>query len=584
MSHVVCPDCAHAGARCGPGFCSRVTGRDYTPEQCRTCHARIFRTPATAPAPDWKQRLALANACMHRGHSTGRQVACDECGARHTTNPVMACALHGECTERASVKESGVRSCKGCPDKKTPEVITINQSASGIGDAISGSLAVNGFRLREEKAKTGKQVVYRVSPQSIPFVQLFDLGAVQLAPHVWDGGNLNLNRPPNAPISDIQLNTWYADETSTQGQYTRVMRNCRNLGGVSPVVPKLKDREGLTHAGREYQGVVALVPFCAWRNREWPLQRWQELERKLREHGYRVIVLDWPTPENRTAALTSEKLIGAHAEKVAGLLLNAAAVVANDTGMAHLASILGAPSCVLCGEIPGRGIWPAYGTGTRWRDSINAMHAIGVEEVLREALALAGPPRRPDGAIGETIKAHPRRVREGWYAAHCKAPLLDVGCWVDFLLPGFPCTRFDQMYGDGDATLLQGVPDSSFATVYVSHCLEHVHDPVTALRSWWRVLRPGGKLLVSVPEATLYEGQDYLPSRWNADHKHFYVAGEVPPGKPAHWRSLLADLRAALPGGEIMELRVCDEGHRWPAPGAHPLGEFSIEAVVRKTG
>jgi SAM-dependent methyltransferase len=51
-----------------------------------------------------------------------------------------------------------------------------------------------------------------------------------------------------------------------------------------------------------------------------------------------------------------------------------------------------------------------------------------------------------------------------------------------------------------EATALTAIPDRSYEFVLSSHALEHVANPVGALREWARVLRPGGALVLVLPD------------------------------------------------------------------------------------
>ncbi len=71
---------------------------------------------------------------------------------------------------------------------------------------------------------------------------------------------------------------------------------------------------------------------------------------------------------------------------------------------------------------------------------------------------------------------------------------------------------------DGDAQYLEGLEDNQFDFLHSSHCLEHMEDVHTALGNWIRVVKPGGFLIVTVPDEDLYE-MGVWPSRFNPDHK-----------------------------------------------------------------
>ncbi len=56
-----------------------------------------------------------------------------------------------------------------------------------------------------------------------------------------------------------------------------------------------------------------------------------------------------------------------------------------------------------------------------------------------------------------------------------------------------------------DAANLEQFADQSVEAIYASHVLEHFHyqlndELIKTLSEWYRVLKPGGKLLISVPD------------------------------------------------------------------------------------
>jgi ubiquinone/menaquinone biosynthesis C-methylase UbiE len=77
-------------------------------------------------------------------------------------------------------------------------------------------------------------------------------------------------------------------------------------------------------------------------------------------------------------------------------------------------------------------------------------------------------------------------------------------------------------WAQGDAQFLANVDDAQFDFVYSAHCLEHVIEPRAAIQQWLRVLKPGGHLVVTVPDEDMYE-QGVWPSTFNGDHKHTFT-------------------------------------------------------------
>ncbi len=68
------------------------------------------------------------------------------------------------------------------------------------------------------------------------------------------------------------------------------------------------------------------------------------------------------------------------------------------------------------------------------------------------------------------------------------------------ILNAIPGPEVDHVCNAND---LSQFPDNTFAEIYASHIVEHLDykdELVVALRDWNRVLEPGGKVFISVPD------------------------------------------------------------------------------------
>lgn len=98
-------------------------------------------------------------------------------------------------------------------------------------------------------------------------------------------------------------------------------------------------------------------------------------------------------------------------------------------------------------------------------------------------------------------------------AAHfCVGRGFDVGCG-DWPLPG--AIPVDLKTG-GDAMSL---PGGEYDYVFSSHCLEHLANPVAALRHWRTRLRRGGVLMLYLPHPEM----DYWLPQNCAKHLHSWT-------------------------------------------------------------
>lgn len=180
--------------------------------------------------------------------------------------------------------------------------------------------------------------------------------------------------------------------------------------------------------------------------------------------------------------------------------------------------------------------------------------------------------------MGETTKAYERRLAEGWFDRYAPSqwPGIDIGCQRDAINHTF--RRWDLIRGDGDATHMEGVPDNTFQTVYASHILEHLDDPINAIKNWYRILRPTGYLIIVVPHRDLYERKKELPSRWNGEHKTYWLpdTDEAP-----CTLSVRRVINEALVYRDIY-ITVRSDGWIPMSQEVHACGEYSIEAIVQK--
>lgn len=388
-------------------------GRGVSAEKARKYRERWIAESPLGNRDGLRKMVALAEKrpCVHRGEAADT-VTCQTCKGNWQIK-TFACSVHGRCTLAKRVE--GVAGCcndasQPCTDyKPAPDPVTVNQGAGGLGDALLGSCAIVGLA----KLHANRPVVYKTHQSTHQFLRLFDLGPnVALGVHDWDNGN---ERPKGDPHpGDMQMNTGYAYELQTRGRFSRLMRNCRNIGGVIPELPTMKDRAAIAAHGADFAGAVVLAPFSTWRTREYPLQHWLTLERLLREHGYRVVVLDAPNPNfpDRHKPLKSEIVYNQPADRVAGILLSSAMLIGNDSGLAHLAGIMGVPTLVLCGQVTGPDVYGFYGPhvhyldghldckGCWWQSPFSKaceptcpdLASITPAEILSEVQRIAGPP------------------------------------------------------------------------------------------------------------------------------------------------------------------------------------------------
>lgn len=193
--------------------------------------------------------------------------------------------------------------------------------------------------------------------------------------------------------------------------------------------------------------------------------------------------------------------------------------------------------------------------------------------------------------VHETGKSMARRLHDSRFATrYFKGEGIDIGSGDDSLskyVSYFPAIRSIRSWDiqDGDAVHMEGLERESFDFVHSSHCLEHLEYPFKALRRWVELCRPGGHIIVVIPDEDLYE-QGMWPSQFNPDHKWSFNILKAP-GR-IHSISVM-DLLFRFPYAvEVLKVELLDSGYVYGAPvqdqSLSVAVEPAIEFILRKRG
>lgn len=166
---------------------------------------------------------------------------------------------------------------------------------------------------------------------------------------------------------------------------------------------------------------------------------------------------------------------------------------------------------------------------------------------------------------------------------------IDIGCGSD------PISNFAEFYPlitemmnwdleQGDATHLHDVDDESFDFVHSSHSLEHMSDPRVAMKNWIRVMKPGGHMVLLLPDEDMFE-QGVWPSEYtNGDHLTSWTIWKSVSWSPESIN--ITDFFKIYPEMEILKIEKLDATYLYNAPRFDQtqtqIGECAIEVILRK--
>jgi SAM-dependent methyltransferase len=146
--------------------------------------------------------------------------------------------------------------------------------------------------------------------------------------------------------------------------------------------------------------------------------------------------------------------------------------------------------------------------------------------------------------------------------------VIDIGAGEDLVCDG--AERFDQ--DDGDANHITKYRNlNTYDTVHSSHCLEHMHEPSNALLEWWKIIKPGGYLVLVIPDEDLYE-QGFWPSKFNSDHKATFTINNKKSWSPVSYN--IEKLVSSLPNSELISVEIQDKNYDYSLQTKLPLSQI----------
>ncbi len=137
-------------------------------------------------------------------------------------------------------------------------------------------------------------------------------------------------------------------------------------------------------------GALIFIHGTTWRTKEWPVQYWQKLLRRVAAEGFKVLI-PWG---NEREYQRAKEIASAHSNaevlpkltlaQIAGVLANARAAVGVDTGIGHLAAALALPQISLYGPTD------PLATGAMGANQVHLKAAFICSPCLKERCAYKG--------------------------------------------------------------------------------------------------------------------------------------------------------------------------------------------------
>lgn len=177
--------------------------------------------------------------------------------------------------------------------------------------------------------------------------------------------------------------------------------------------------------------------------------------------------------------------------------------------------------------------------------------------------------------MDEALKTNRIRSKE-FFTKYLSGKVIDIGAGEDLVTP--TAERFD--IEDGDANYItQYRKTENYDAVHSSHCLEHMFNPVNALNEWWLLVKPGGYLILVVPDEDLYE-QGNWPSLFHGDHKNTFRLNKNKSWSPVSFE--VVELVKNLPDVQIISAEIQDKFYDYQLKTSYPAKYKHIPFLLKE--
>jgi SAM-dependent methyltransferase len=193
-------------------------------------------------------------------------------------------------------------------------------------------------------------------------------------------------------------------------------------------------------------------------------------------------------------------------------------------------------------------------------------------------------------SMNPSVLATLRRARDPAFIQHYFAGVgIDICARDEVLTPHarlFP--RISRVLwwdtAKGGMSMMSGRDDGSIDFVNAGHCLARELNPTQTLSRWLDLLKPGGYLVVTVPDEELYE-KNRWPSPFDPEHRFSFT---ICTHKRAHANSIdvFEMVRSVSHVAQCERVNLISEqfdpAHADVNQAAHGIAECSIEIVLKK--